>query len=184
MIKSGNNELRSETRSDPRVDRPRDDGSAAAAEGENADSIVTRIWLEEHDWLYTLLRSENNVSPTFRFPDLISACIALVFADANPGGRIFRFLGAELIIRPPTMPRRRESFWRQQFELLLDLQHSPANRHPNPMYQLDQMVTACVALARRLDGAEARVLQQARLNVVQRMTQQPTPRPDPAAGSK
>jgi hypothetical protein len=153
-------------------DRLSNGNPAAVTDGDHPDAVVTRLWLEEHDWLYSVLRSESNVSPTFRFPDLISACIALVFADANAGPRIFRFLGTELIIRPPSMPRRRESFWRQQFELLLDLQHSPANRHPNPMYQLDQMVTACVALTRRLDGAEVRLLQQARLNVVQRMSRQ------------
>ena len=44
-----------------------------APEAEHPDTIETRLWLEEHEWLYGLLRSSDNVSPTFRFPDLISA---------------------------------------------------------------------------------------------------------------
>ena len=40
--------------------------------------IETRLWLEEHDWLHALQRSPQNVSPTFRFPDLISACRAIL----------------------------------------------------------------------------------------------------------
>ena len=45
-----------------------------------------RICLEEGTqsaWLYELLRSEPNVSPTFRFPDLISACVSQMFAKAT-----------------------------------------------------------------------------------------------------
>jgi hypothetical protein len=53
----------------------------SAPEAEHPDTIETRLWLEEHEWLYGLLRSSDNVSPTFRFPDLISACVSLVFAQ-------------------------------------------------------------------------------------------------------
>ena len=68
--------------------------------------IETRLWLEEHDWLYWLLRSETNVSPTFRFPDLISACVSQVFAQPDASACIFRFLGTELVLRSPQTPRR------------------------------------------------------------------------------
>ena len=130
--------------------------------------IETRLWLEEHDWLYRLLRSEDNVSPTFRFPDLISASVSLVFTHQNAPCRIFRFLGTELVLRPPETPRRRESMWRQQYQLLLDVQRSPANRHPNPKFQLDQLTTACVALCRAEDGSGAGILRQARRNMAER----------------
>lgn len=132
------------------------------------DVIETRLWLEEHDWLYRLLRSEDNVSPTFRFPDLISATVSLVFTHQDAPDRIFRFLGTELVLRSPETPRRRESMWRRQYQLLLDLQRSPANRHPNPKFQLDQLTTACVALCRAEDGAGASILQQARRNMAER----------------
>ena len=130
--------------------------------------IETRLWLEEHDWLYGLLRSSDNVSPTFRFPDLISACVSLVFEHHDGPTRIFRFLGTELVLRSPQTPRRRESMWRHQYQLLLDLQRSPANRHPNPKFQLDQLTTACVALCRADDGSGAGILQQTRRNMAER----------------
>ena len=131
-------------------------------------TIETRLWLEEHEWLYDLLRSESNVSPTFRFPDLISACVSLVFLHADAPERIFNFLGTQLVLRPPLTPRRRESMWLPQFELLLAVQRSPANRHPHPKFQLDQLTTACVALCRQFGDADALVLRQARLNMADR----------------
>jgi len=137
-------------------------------ENDAHDVIETRLWLEEHDWLYGLLRSEDNVSPTFRFPDLISASVSLVFTHQDAAVRIFQFLGTELILRSPQTPRRRESMWRQQYQLLLDLQRSPANRHPNPKFQLDQLTTACVALCRAWDESGAAILGQARRNMAAR----------------
>lgn len=144
--------------------------TAPRAEENNGprDVIETRLWLEEHDWLYGLLRSEVNVSPTFRFPDLISACVALVFEHQDGPTRIFQFLGTELVLRSPLSPRRRESMWRVQYQLLLALQRSPANRHPNPKFQLDQLTTACVALCRAEDGLGAGILRQARRNMAER----------------
>jgi hypothetical protein len=137
-------------------------------EAEHPDTIETRLWLEEHEWLYGLLRSDANVSPTFRFPDLISACVSLVFLHDAAAARIFNFLGTQLVLRPPLTPRRRESMWRQQYELLLAVQRSPANQHPNPKFQLDQLTTACVALCRTLEEADGIVLRQARLNMAER----------------
>jgi hypothetical protein len=137
-------------------------------DGEPPETIETRLWLEEHEWLYDLLRSGSNVSPTFRFPDLISACVSLVFLHDGAPARIFDFLGTQLVLRPPLTPRRRESMWRQQYELLLAVQRSPANQHPNPKFQLDQLTTACVALCRRLEEADGIVLRQARLNMAER----------------
>ena len=139
-----------------------------ALEAEHPDTIETRLWLDEHKWLYDLLRSDDNVSPTFRFPDLISACVSLVFLHDGAATRIFEFLGTQLVLRPPLTPRRRESMWRQQYELLLAVQRSPANRHPNPKFQLDQLTTACVALCRQLEDADGIVLRQARLNMAER----------------
>jgi hypothetical protein len=139
-----------------------------APDAEHPDTIETRLWLEEHEWLYGLLHSQDNVSPTFRFPDLISACVSLVFLHDDAATRIFGFLGSQLVLRPPLTPRRRESMWRQQYELLLAVQRSPANRHPNPKFQLDQLTTACVALCRQFGDADALVLRQARLNMADR----------------
>ena len=139
--------------------------------GMTGATIETRLWLEEHDWLYALLKSGDNVSPTFRFPDLISACVSFVFRNADAAERIFEFLGTRLVLRSPHTPRRRESMWIEQYNLLLIVQRSPANRHPNPKFQLDQLTTACVALAREADESGSHVLQQARLNMARRAGQ-------------
>lgn len=130
--------------------------------------VETRLWIEEHEWLYGLLRSASNVSPTFRLPDLISACVAIIFAAPDAAHRIFGFLGAELILRDPMTPRRRESMWRSQYEQLQELQRSPLNRHPHPKFQLDQLTTACVALCRQADDTGVNVLRQARHNMAER----------------
>ena len=126
--------------------------ASPSEENETHAVIETRLWIDEHDWLYSLLRSKDNVSPTFRFPDLISASVSLVFTHQDAPARIFQFLGTELVLRSPQTPRRREAMWRQQYQLLLDLQRSPANRHPNPKFQLDQLTTACVSLCRSWDA--------------------------------
>ena len=157
------------------------DTSAAAMHGvsasEHPEALETRLYLEEHEWLYALLHSADNVSPTFRIPDLISACVSLVFEADDAPGRIFGFLGTQLVLRAPNTPRRRESMWRPQYELLQAVQRSPANRHPNPKFQLDQLTTACVALARQIDDADTRVLRQARLNMADRSSRWRLPRP-------
>lgn len=139
---------------------------------EPSETVETRLWVEEHDWLYRLLHSEHNIAPTFRFPDLISACVSLVFTHGDAVFLIFRFLGTQLILRPLQTPRRRESMWRQQYEQLLAVQRSPANRHPNPKFQLDQLTTACVALCRAQDDSAKLVLQQARRNMAERALRQ------------
>ena len=133
-----------------------------------AETIETRLWLEEHDWLFAVLTSEQNISPTFRFPDLISACVSIIFTHNDAAARIFGFLGSELILRHPQSPRRRESMWKDQYRLLLDLQRSPSNRHPNPKFQLDQLTTACVALCRLGDPSGEDVLRQSRVNMAKR----------------
>jgi hypothetical protein len=44
---------------------------ASPSEASEAQAVIeTRLWLDEHDWLYSLLHSKDNVSPTFRFPDV------------------------------------------------------------------------------------------------------------------
>ena len=111
------------------------------------------------------------MSPTFRLPDLISASVSLVFTHQDAPKRIFQFMGSELVLRSPQTPRRRESMWRQQYQLLLELQRSPANRHPNPKFQLDQLTTACVALCRGLDQSGDGILLQARRNMAARAHQ-------------
>jgi hypothetical protein len=139
-----------------------------SSSAEAVDTFEVRLWLQEYEWLHGILQSPDNVGPTFRLPDLISAAVTLSLAQGTGCAQVFQFLGAELILRAPQAMRRREVIWRAQHEQLRALQRSPANRHPNPNFQLDQFATACVAQARRLDESGKRLLQQARLNMAER----------------
>jgi hypothetical protein len=149
------------------------------ARGTDAAIAETQVWLQEHDWLMDVMRSDANVAPAFRMPDLISACVTLVLARPHGPAELFAYLSEQLVLRDPHTPRRMAQLWREQFECLRELQRSRANRHPNPRFQLDQLTTACVALVRALPQAAAQVYAQARQNMSARMTAQHGTAPPP-----
>src|ERR1700730_15121907 len=132
------------------------------------DTIDTYVWTDEDDFLRSLYDSADNTSPKFRFPDLISACVSLVFREDNAADLIFDFLRSELVLRNPNTARRREAMWKAQYNLLLELQRSRANKHPYPQFQLDQFTTTCVALVRLAGDAQQRIFVQARRNTAER----------------
>jgi hypothetical protein len=61
------------------------------------DTLDTYVWTDEYDFLRSLYDSADNTSPKFRFPDLISACVSLVFRDDNAAELIFAYLRSELV---------------------------------------------------------------------------------------
>ena len=132
------------------------------------DTIDTYVWADEYAFLRSLYDSADNTSPKFRFPDLISACVSLVFHDDNAAALIFDYLRSELVLRNPNTTRRREAMWKAQYGLLLELQRSRANKHPYPQFQLDQFTTTCVALVRVAGDAQRRIFDQARKNTAER----------------
>lgn len=132
------------------------------------DTIDTYVWIDEYAFLRCLYDSANNTAPKFRFPDLISACVALVFRDDHAAELIFDYLRSELVLRNPDTTRRREAMWKAQYTLLLGLQRSRGNKHPYPQFQLDQFTTACVALVRLAGDAQLRIFDQARKNTAER----------------
>jgi len=142
----------------------------SVTEASASDIVETRLWIEEHTWLYGVLKSPSNQAPTFRFPDLISACVTATLTPPEGYCALFAYLGTQLVLRDPDTARRREAMWRPQCEQLQALQRSPANQHPNPKFQLDQLTTAAVALCREADPSGTLVLKYARLNMVQRAT--------------
>jgi len=148
--------------------QPGTDSPPAPGGTDICETLETYVWIEEHDWLYGLLQSGLNAAPKFRVPDLISACVSQLLARDDASDRLFAYLGAELIMRAPGTPRRKESMWRAQYQQLQILQRSPANRYPNPRFQLDQLTTGCVALACREDRSGAITLRHARINIVRR----------------
>lgn len=90
--------------------------------------VMTRVWMHEHDWLHSVYASHANQSPTFRFPDLLSACIELVLSRTESLARLQLFLGTELGARDPKAPRRSCHVWRRQFEELLGSTGPPGTR--------------------------------------------------------
>ncbi|MTW02740.1 hypothetical protein GM668_11670 [Duganella ginsengisoli] len=138
----------------------------------NAVTVVTRVWLDEYAWLEALYNDVANSSPKLRYPDLISACVSLVFNRPGADLRIFTFLHTRLVLRDQHTARRQEEMWREQYELLLALQKSEQNRHPHPQFKLDHFTTACVALAMEEDGAKSKLFEHARRNIARRAATQ------------
>ncbi len=149
--------------------KQREPSPAAKVHGQADDTIEIRLWVEEHEWLYGVHTNAKNTSPTFRCPDLISACVEIVLADTDASERVFAYLSTELVLRPIHTPRRVGSLWKAQRDLLQELQRSPLNRHPHPKFQLDELTTTCVALSRRSDPSGEHVLQQCRINLADRL---------------
>lgn len=148
--------------------RPACCDAGAMPDAHIAATVGTRVWLEEFSWLETLFNDIANSSPKLRYPDLISACVSLVFNEAEPNARIFAFLHQQLVLRDQSTPRRQEAMWRDQYELLLTLQKSEQNKHPHPQFKLDHFTTACVALAMEVEGAKDKLFEQARRNIARR----------------
>src|SRR5207249_10812906 len=122
----------------------------------------------QYDFLHSLYDCVATTSPKFPIPDLISACVSLVFHNDNAADLIFGYLRSELVLRNPDTTRRREAMWKAQYNLLLDLQRSRANKHPYQQFQLDQFTTTCVALIRLAGDAQRRIFDQARKNTAER----------------
>ncbi len=138
-----------------------------------AELRPTRLYLDEHSWLHALTQSVLNQSPAFRFPDLVSACVSQVFQTRDADARIFQYLHAVMTHRAVDTPRRQTDLWRAHYDQLIGLQRSAANQYPHPRFQLDQITTACVALARVDDETGQLILRRARANVALRASDHP-----------
>ncbi|SFV16724.1 hypothetical protein [Pseudoduganella namucuonensis] len=147
------------------------DLAATLPDAHDGPTVVTRVWQEEYNWLEAHYNDAANCSPKLRFPDLISACVSLVFDGPAPERRIFTFLHQHLVLRDQQTTRRREEMWREQYALLLALQKSEQNRHPHPQFKLDHFTTACVALVMAEGGAKAKLFEQGRHNIARRAAQ-------------
>lgn len=136
--------------------------------GSGSGSVDARLLKEEHDWLVSISRDPANSSPKFRLPDLIGACVTIVFEQDDPLDVIFHILHSTVILRGSDAARRQERIFEGDFTSLQEIQRSPANRYPNPCFSLDQIVSACVAYV-RTQGVEARDLfDRARANTARR----------------
>ncbi len=131
-------------------------------------TVQTRLWVQEHDCLYRVLKSRNNTSPKFRFPDLMGACVSLVAGHSQGHQLLVDFLANELSQRDPTAQMRSCDIWPAQFDQLMSVRGAAWNRFPNPMFELEHIASACVAVAMQAPFGEAPVLLEARRNFVAR----------------
>ena len=136
------------------------------------ETVGTLLYPEEFDFLHRVYTDPENDSPKFRFPDLISACVSIVFADhRNPQRRLIDYARSELMVRNSRgRPKcRSEDMWPEQYELLRAVQTSPDNRYPNPKFNLGDFTSACVALVMAGAEPQRRILTQARANLLNRV---------------
>lgn len=142
---------------------------ARATRSLNAASFAVSAYVisEEHEWLMSLLRDEANSSPQFRVPDLIGACVSLVFEQQDPSSAIFHVLRSDVVLRS-TAARRQEKIWRADFDRLQAIQRSAHNRYPHPNFSLDLILSACIAIVRNSATASSELFQRARTNTAER----------------
>ncbi|MDZ5455063.1 hypothetical protein [Azohydromonas lata] len=133
-----------------------------------ADIVQTSLWLREHEWLYSVMKSPRNTCPKFRIPDLLAACVTLAFSSDVSQHQLITYLRSELLLRQPEKTRRSCDIWKSQFDLLMTAHRDDWNRFPHPMFNLDQICTGCVAVVMTMGDAQTQVLSQARRNVVAR----------------
>ncbi|GJI98188.1 hypothetical protein RugamoR57_49060 [Duganella caerulea] len=131
-------------------------------------TVTTLVWMNEFDRIERLYHDAANQAPRFRTPDLISACVTLVFSDEGAADKVFRHIHTCLLLQDLNTPRHAAAIWRPQYELLLALQRSSRNRHPNPHFNLDHFTTACVHLALAHENAKCQVFAHARQNTARR----------------
>ena len=128
-------------------------------------TIQTRVWIDEHDWLHRLFRTKHNTSPRFRLADLLSACVSIALSSDSCERSLVEYLVNEMTLRDPLSERRSCDMWQTQYELVLSAHRASWNRAPNPMFEIDQLTTACVAVVMRQPSNEVTVLHQARNNL-------------------
>ena len=138
------------------------------ARDERASTVRTSVWIEEHDWLHRLYKSPGNTSPKFRIPDLLSACVALALSQPENQRLLVEYLTTRHALRDPRCPGRNCEIFPAQFEQVLSAHRAAWNRFPNPMFELEHILTGCVAVAMSMSNGGESVLRQARDNLIAR----------------
>ena len=158
---------------------PEESGVVAPTQrASDVDTVGTLLDLAEWEFLHGLYHSGENASPKFAIPDLVSACVSLVFSEPVDAKQIvFEFVRTDFTLRSRAVKPRRCSIdiWRPQYEVLRSLQVSGDNRYPNPKFDLGDFTTACVALVMGCADAQAKILDQARKNSVNRARESDRP---------
>ena len=135
---------------------------------EHATTVRTSVWLDEHDWLHRLYTAPNNTSPKFRIPDLLSACVAFTLAHPDRQCLLVEYLTTRHALRDPKGPGRSCNIFPAQFDQVLEAHRAAWNRFPNPMFEIEHILTGCVAVAMSMENGGEIVLRQARDNLIAR----------------
>lgn len=135
---------------------------------EQVSTVRTSVWIDEHNWLHELYKSPSNTSPKFRFPDLLSACVALTLSDLDNSNRLVKHLRTRHALRDPKCPGRSCDIFPVQFGQVLEAHRAAWNRFPNPMFEIEHILTGCVAIAMSMPSGSDLVLHQARDNLIAR----------------
>lgn len=155
------------------IDIVREASMPDTLEGREPPTVQTGLWVPEHDWLYAVMRMPANTAPRFRLIDLASACITLALGPAGSEQRVADYLASRLARRDPRTRRRGCEVWAEQFELIRRAHRARWNSYPNPMFEFDHLVTACVAVVMELPDAAQQALAQARSNWCDRVGSAP-----------
>lgn len=134
--------------------------------------IKTKLYRNEFEYLLVLYKDPLNTEPRFAFPDLISACVSIVFAQSRPCERLIDYVRSHYVLRAGARRNdsRTEGVWSEQYELLRAVQTSPGNRYPNPQFSLGDFTSACVGIVAGESDPIRRILEQARINYARRFS--------------
>lgn len=130
--------------------------------------VDINVLAADHEWLVGVLRDPSNRAPQFRMPDLLGACIGLVLGLDNPEDSVFGRLLTDVVLRSNGFPRRHSQLWLSDFALLQEMQRSEHNKFPNPNFSLDEILSACVAIARDQSPSHTNLFDRARVNTANR----------------
>ncbi len=147
---------------------PAHGGEVPAIEGPERGTMEVRVICQQYDYVDAVFKNPANRSPRFAFCDLVSACVALVLAGPDAETRIYQVLHRELVLLSPKTRRRNVHVWIPQIIALRCLQNSALNRHPNPTFDLDQLVTACITIVDKEGIPFTSLFDQARRNTASR----------------
>ena len=131
------------------------------------DVFQASVRLPEHAWLVTLYKEPSNRQPRFRLADLLGGCVSFVHAQPDLVTLVRAYL-LEQVVSTSKHANRRCDIFSAQYAQLLELHRSRWNTQPNPMFEVDLIATACVAVVSRVDRPYERLLASARANFLAR----------------
>ena len=94
--------------------------------------------------------------------------VALTLSQPENQRRLVEYLSTRHALRDPRGPGRSCDIFPAQFDQVLDAHRAAWNRFPNPMFEIEHILTGCVAVAMAMPTGGELVLRQARDNLIAR----------------